>query len=116
MGARDGVERSLYQGLIKLAAAFVHAVRGNPIGTERSLAAARRTIDRVSGTEPTAEGLDLPVLLAAIDALLVRFDPEAGVPLDLSTLEPPALRLAVSAGRVGPAARGHGPDPGLDGA
>src|SRR6185503_16988265 len=30
MGAADPAERDLYQGLIKLAAAFVHAARGNP--------------------------------------------------------------------------------------
>jgi len=29
-------EKALYQGLIKLAAGYVHAVRGNPIGVTRN--------------------------------------------------------------------------------
>ncbi len=41
MGTRDLVERELHQGLIKLAAAYVHAVRGNPAGLAKNLAGAR---------------------------------------------------------------------------
>ena len=51
MGTSNLAERALYQGLIKLAAGYVHAVRGNPIGVDqeprgrprapRDLAAAR---------------------------------------------------------------------------
>src|SRR5918911_5032560 len=37
MGTDDIGERELYQGLIKVAAAFVHGVRGNPRGIVRNL-------------------------------------------------------------------------------
>jgi len=37
MGTADPGERAFIQGLIKLAAADVHAVRGNPRGVERNL-------------------------------------------------------------------------------
>ena len=39
MGARDPEERALHSGLIKLAAGFVHAVRGNPAGVRRTSSA-----------------------------------------------------------------------------
>ena len=38
-------ERALYQGLIKLAAGYVHAVRGNPIGLTRNLEGARKHLE-----------------------------------------------------------------------
>ena len=41
MGTADIGERELYQGLIKVAAGFVHAVRGNPPGIARNLEGAR---------------------------------------------------------------------------
>ena len=41
MGTADIGERELYQGLIKLAAAFVHGVRGNPKGIARNLEGSR---------------------------------------------------------------------------
>jgi hypothetical protein len=41
MGTDDLVERDLHQGLIKLAAGYVHAVRGNPAGITKNLAGAR---------------------------------------------------------------------------
>ncbi len=37
MGTDDPAERALLQGLIKLAAAYVHEVRGNPAGIVRNL-------------------------------------------------------------------------------
>ena len=37
MGTADEAERDLYQGLIKLAAAEVHAVRGNATGVGKNL-------------------------------------------------------------------------------
>ena len=71
MGSGDLAERNLIQGLIKLAAADVHAVRGNPAGIERNLEGAR---DRLrSGASGAITGLDLDIdaLLEAIDARLV---------------------------------------------
>jgi uncharacterized protein len=70
MGTADLAERALIQGLIKVAAADVHAVRGNPAGVRRNLVGAR---DRLaSGAEGAITGVELDVtaLLAAIDARL----------------------------------------------
>jgi predicted metal-dependent hydrolase len=66
MGTADIGERELYQGLIKLAAAFVHDVRGNPPGVARNLdgAVARLRAARDAGFDG---GLDLDDLIAAID-------------------------------------------------
>ena len=41
MGTDDRAERALLQGLIKVAAAYVHDVRGNPAGIGRNLEGAR---------------------------------------------------------------------------
>jgi predicted metal-dependent hydrolase len=70
MGSDDPVERSLIQGLIKLAAADVHGVRGNPRGIARNLEGARdRLRDAAAGGTPAEIGveLDLTTLLVAID-------------------------------------------------
>src|SRR4051794_20968970 len=42
MGSDDLAERALHQGLIKVAAAYVHAGRGNPPAIVRNLEGARR--------------------------------------------------------------------------
>jgi predicted metal-dependent hydrolase len=73
MGSDDPAERSLLQGLIKLAAADVHGVRGNPRGIARNLEGARdRLRESADGDGGRRIGLevDLPALLAAIDARL----------------------------------------------
>lgn len=71
MGTADPAERALIQGLIKVAAADVHAVRGNPRGVVRNLEGAR---DRIRSAVPdgTITGIDLDVtaLLADIDRRL----------------------------------------------
>lgn len=70
MGTADPAERALIQGLIKVAAADVHAVRGNPAGIRRNLEGARdRLRSGVTGTI-TGVDLDVPGLIAAIDARL----------------------------------------------
>ena len=72
MGTADLAERYLIQGLIKVAAADVHAVRGNPAGVRRNLEGAR---DRLrSGATGSITGVELDVvgLLAAIDERLAR--------------------------------------------
>ncbi len=74
MGTDDLAERALHQGLIKLAAAYVHAVRGNPLGTEKNLTGARRHLAGAGPAGPTW-GVDVPVLLAAIDERLEHPDP-----------------------------------------
>jgi predicted metal-dependent hydrolase len=73
MGTADLPERDLYQGLIKLAAAEVHAVRGNPLGEANNLRGARPRL--ASAAEATARGgpdagLDLSRLLDLIDQRL----------------------------------------------
>jgi predicted metal-dependent hydrolase len=69
MGTDDLDERALHQGLIKVAAAYVHAVRGNPVGIARNLAGARGHLEATRRSGP-AWGIDVPDLLAAIDARL----------------------------------------------
>lgn len=87
MGAADPIERDYHQGLIKLAAAYVHAVRGNPLGMTKNLRGARdRLATAEAGGGPpivrTARpelDLDLGVLVGAIDDRLARL--ERGEPL-----------------------------------
>jgi hypothetical protein len=82
MGASDPVEREYHQGLIKLAAAYVHAVRGNPLGMTKNLRGAReRLAQAAEGGGPaivrTARpelDLDLADLVAAIDDRLARLE------------------------------------------
>ena len=58
MGTDDLPERHLHQGLIKLAAAFVHGVRGNPTGIAKNLAGAHEHLVQAVGTPAaTASGL-----------------------------------------------------------
>jgi predicted metal-dependent hydrolase len=88
MGASDLAERDLDQGLIKLAAAFVHGVRGNPRGIERNLIGARERLAAAAGsTAAAASGLDVEALVGAIDERLARLE---AVPDDPS-IDPPAL-------------------------
>lgn len=73
MGTDDPPERDLYQGLIKLAAAYVHAVRGNPRGWAKNLRGASERLSRaIAAGERT--GIDVPAILAAIDRELA--DPQ----------------------------------------
>ncbi len=88
MGTDDLAERALHQGLIKLAAGFVHGVRGNPLGIAKNLAGARDHLALAVGTEAEVwSGLDLGRLVAEIDDRLSRL---AADPADRS-IQPPAL-------------------------
>lgn len=86
MGTDQPAERELVQGLIKLAAAYVHDVRGNPPGLEKNLRGARDRlaeslrlgVDGADGPgragasalpEPLAE-LDARAILAELDERL----------------------------------------------
>jgi predicted metal-dependent hydrolase len=89
MGTAEPAERDLLQGLIKLAAAYVHGVRGNPLGIARNLTGAReRLADALSSPAAAASGIDVAALVAAIDDRLARLarDP------DDATLDAPPLR------------------------
>jgi hypothetical protein len=74
MGSSDVAERAVLQGLIKLAAAYVHAVRGNPRGVERNLDGARRRLLDPGAAEAAVgiDGLDVARLIHDIDLRLAE--------------------------------------------
>lgn len=73
MGTDDPAERDLIQGLIKLAAADVHGVRGNPRGVIRNLEGARDRLRRVPDGDAIADlRVDLARLIEAIDRRLAE--------------------------------------------
>ena len=92
MGTADLAERALYQGLIKLAAGYVHAVRGNPIGFARNLRGARGHLEtslRLNAEISVEAGIDAPALLLDIDARLAA----------AATVTTVAEQLAAGSGR-----------------
>jgi predicted metal-dependent hydrolase len=90
MGTDDLAERELYQGLIKLAAAFVHGVRGNPRGITKNLSGARERLAAALAADVPSGGIDLVGLLSEVDDRLARL---ATDPAD-ATLTAPILRRA----------------------
>jgi len=91
MGTADLAERALLQGLIKLAAAYVHAVRGNARGIARNLEGARERLADARADGRHTFGLDLDALLGAVDARLADLAREP----DRVRIDPPVLtRLA----------------------
>ncbi len=73
MGTAVMPERELYQGLIKLAASDVHAVRGNPVGEVKNLRGARARLAAAATAKAQGGpdgGLDLERLLESIDRRL----------------------------------------------
>jgi len=72
MGTDDRAERALLQGLIKVAAAYVHDVRGNPTGIGRNLEGARALLAEAAEDGPDANvaRLDIDALVEAIDLRL----------------------------------------------
>jgi hypothetical protein len=122
MGTDDPAERALLSGLIKLAAAYVHVARGNPLGVRTNLRGARDRLATAGGLQANPDGtagaaalqdrpattgdpqegptgaaawIDLPSLLAAVDDRLVRIEARCA--------EPPGA----GAGRVLAAAPSH---------
>ena len=65
------VRRELLQGLIKLAAAHVHGVRGNPAGVVKNLVGARERLAG-AGTAGDRLGLDVAGLVAEIEDRLAQ--------------------------------------------
>jgi predicted metal-dependent hydrolase len=97
MGTADPLERAWLQGLIKLAAAYVHAVRRNPAGIAKNLAGARsRLAEGATGmprvTIPGGSQLDIGDLIDAIDLRLA----ELAAHPSRATLGPPVLRRSAS--------------------
>ncbi len=72
MGTDDLAERALYQGLIKLAAAYVHAVRGNPPGVAKNLEGALAHLRAARSPDIDVEALvaEIEVRRAALPAVL----------------------------------------------
>jgi predicted metal-dependent hydrolase len=89
MGTDDPGIRALLQGLIKVSAAYVHDVRGNPPGIVRNLQGARVLLEQAREAGPSDEvpGLDVTLLIEAVDA---RLDDLAVHP-EGPTLGPPSL-------------------------
>lgn len=85
MGSDDPAERSVLQGLIKLAAAYVHDVRGNPAGVRKNLDGARLRL--VEGQADDVVDVDVAALIVEIDARLQDLDDHPDGP----TLPPPDL-------------------------
>jgi predicted metal-dependent hydrolase len=81
MGTPDVAERSLLQGLIKVAAADVHAVRGNPKGVRRNLEGARDRLRAGAGGSITGVVVDVEALLASIDERLAALERDEDVSL-----------------------------------
>jgi hypothetical protein len=96
MGSDDPAERELHQGLIKLAAGYVHAVRGNADGVAKNLRGARERLATAFelgvpdiGTLRDGTPLDVATLVADIDACLARLGAQS---LTSFADEPPRLR------------------------
>jgi predicted metal-dependent hydrolase len=82
MGASVQGERELLSGLIKLAAAFVHAKRGNAPGIVKNLRGAR---ERLANAVGAATEFDVGRLIAQVDERLALLDAGA------RSVEPVAL-------------------------
>ena len=90
MGTDDRAERALLQGLIKVAAAYVHDARGNPAGISRNLEGARVLLSEAAEDGPAINvaRVDIDALLDAIDLRLADLAAHPDEP----TLGPPVLR------------------------
>jgi predicted metal-dependent hydrolase len=89
MGTRDIAERELLQGLIKLAAGFVHGARSNPAGVAKNLRGARQ---RIAAGIAAADvvGVDARALLESIDRWLAApNDSTAPIPIPIPRLTRP---------------------------
>ncbi|HUQ43367.1 MAG TPA: DUF309 domain-containing protein [Candidatus Limnocylindria bacterium] len=89
MGTADLPERELLQGLIKLAAAFVHDARSNPLGIRKNLAGAR---DRLAEGlyAGSRVGIDVVALIAAVDARLGGAIEVGDPPIEIPPQDPTA--------------------------
>lgn len=88
MGTDDLGERALLQGLIKVAAAFVHWTRGNATGVAKNLSGAR---DRLLTPGATQAGLDVGI---DVVELLDRIDDSFVVP-DVGPIAIPRITPAM---------------------
>ena len=79
MGTENLAERDLLQGMIKLAAAFVHAARSNPAGVAKNLRGANERLlaGRAAGAR---RGLDADELVSRIETWLAA---PGGPPIEI---------------------------------
>lgn len=86
MGTDDVVERAVIQGLIKLAAADVHGVRGNPAGVAKNLEGAlmRLRLAVTADAPDIGVDLDLSAVIVAAEHRLSRAT--RGAPTDPVTI------------------------------
>ena len=90
MGASDPAERALHSGLIKVAAAFVHAVRGNAAGVTKNLEGARTRLRNGLAAGPVFE-IDVAAVLAQVELSLAAVQRGAALdPVVISRVEVPA--------------------------
>ncbi len=96
LGSPNLVERDLLSGLIKLAAAYVHAVRGNPVGVLKNLRGARERLERGAGAAAETIPIDLGSLLPAVDDRVRRLEAAIaqGRAAPRRVLRAPQLRLS----------------------
>ena len=80
MGTDDPAERDLISGLIKVAAADVHAVRGNPRGVARNLEGARDRLRRVPDGDPARSSVSTWWVCAKPSTDVSRILPTTGAP------------------------------------
>lgn len=102
LGSSDLVERDLLSGLIKLAAAYVHAARGNPVGVLKNLRGARERLERGAAAAGEAIPVDVDALVAAVDLRIRRLEAAAERgrrPPRLALRAPRLRRLAAGARR-----------------
>jgi hypothetical protein len=133
MGTDDLAERALLSGLIKVAAAYVHAARGNPLGVRTNLRGARERLTTAAAATATAafappagaggppvtiaggslgpmraaDRIDLPALLSAVDDRLASVEVLCDAP-QAATVDGDADGAAPPHDVAGPAGRFRG--------
>jgi hypothetical protein len=129
MGTDDLAERALLSGLIKVAAAYVHAARGNPLGVRTNLRGARERLVTAAAAAPAppagaggppvtiagwalgpmraADRIDLPALLSAVDDRLASVEALCDAPR-AATVDGDASGAAPPHDVAGPAGRFRG--------
>ena len=107
MGSDDPAERALLSGVIKVAAAYVHAARGNPLGVRTNLRGARERLATAAAAGP-AGWIDAAALLAAVDDRLARIEALCDAPREATVGEGDTARAVPSHDVAGPAGRVRG--------